>query len=95
MTFKVIRGQGQGEEMTSVPYRDYFILAFGSSSIVLCTANIFNHLNRVRRDYHAVVDDGLNAAVEVDAGEQSVTEVVVDGRVGLELGGTQVLTAHR
>jgi len=23
MTFKVIRGQGQGEEMTSVPYRDY------------------------------------------------------------------------
>jgi len=24
MTFKVIRGQGQGEEMTSVPYRDYF-----------------------------------------------------------------------
>jgi len=21
---KVIRGQGQGEEMTSVPYRDYF-----------------------------------------------------------------------
>jgi len=25
MTFKVIRGQGQGQEMTSVPYRDYFI----------------------------------------------------------------------
>ena len=24
MTFKVIRGQGQVEEMTSVPYRDYF-----------------------------------------------------------------------
>jgi len=26
MTFKVIRfrGQGQGEEMTSVPYQDYF-----------------------------------------------------------------------
>jgi len=24
MTFKVIRGQGQAEEMTSVPYRDYF-----------------------------------------------------------------------
>jgi len=24
MTFKVIQGQGQGEEMTSVPYRDYF-----------------------------------------------------------------------
>ena len=24
MTFKVIRGQGQGQEMTSVPYRDYF-----------------------------------------------------------------------
>jgi len=24
MIFKVIRGQGQGEEMTSVPYRDYF-----------------------------------------------------------------------
>jgi len=24
MTFKVIRGQGQGEEMTSVPYWDYF-----------------------------------------------------------------------
>ena len=26
MTFKVIRGQGQGEEMTSVPYQDYFYL---------------------------------------------------------------------
>jgi len=24
MTFEVIQGQGQGEEMTSVPYRDYF-----------------------------------------------------------------------
>ena len=23
MTFKVIRGQGQGQEMTSVSYRDY------------------------------------------------------------------------
>jgi len=26
MTFKVIRGQGQGEKMTSVPYQDYFYL---------------------------------------------------------------------
>jgi len=26
MTFKVIRGQGQAEEMTSVPYRDYFFV---------------------------------------------------------------------
>jgi len=25
MTFKVIRGQGQGQEMTSVPYWDYFL----------------------------------------------------------------------
>jgi len=25
MTFGVIRGQGQGKEMTSVPYRDYFL----------------------------------------------------------------------
>ena len=24
MTFKVIRGQGQGQEITSVPYRHYF-----------------------------------------------------------------------
>ena len=24
MNFKVIRGQGQGQEMTSVPFRDYF-----------------------------------------------------------------------
>ena len=24
MTFKVIRGQGQGEQVTSVSYRDYF-----------------------------------------------------------------------
>jgi len=24
MTFEVILGHGQGEEMTSVPYRDYF-----------------------------------------------------------------------
>jgi len=28
MTFKVIRGQGQGQEMTSVPYRDYFFCSF-------------------------------------------------------------------
>jgi len=27
MTFKVFQGQGQGEEMTSVPYRDYFLQA--------------------------------------------------------------------
>jgi len=27
MTFKVIWGQGQCEEMTSVPYRDYFLLS--------------------------------------------------------------------
>jgi len=26
MIFKVIRGQGQSEEMTSVPYRDYFLV---------------------------------------------------------------------
>jgi len=26
MTFKVIRGQGPGQEMTSVPYRDYFLI---------------------------------------------------------------------
>jgi len=26
MTFKVIRGQGQGQEMTSVTFRDYFII---------------------------------------------------------------------
>jgi len=26
MTFKVIWGQGQGEEMTSVPYQDYFVI---------------------------------------------------------------------
>ena len=26
MTFKVIRGQGQGQEMTSVPYQDYFFV---------------------------------------------------------------------
>jgi len=25
MTFKVIWGQGHGEEMTSVPYRDYYL----------------------------------------------------------------------
>jgi len=25
MTFKVIRGQGQGQEMTSVPFRDYIL----------------------------------------------------------------------
>jgi len=37
MTFKVIRGQGQGEEMTSVPFRDYFsvfIQTFFVSDIV-------------------------------------------------------------
>jgi len=26
MTFKVIRGQGQGQEVTSVPYGDYFAM---------------------------------------------------------------------
>jgi len=26
MTFKVIRGQGQGQEMTSVPCRDHFLV---------------------------------------------------------------------
>jgi len=26
MTFKVIRGQGQGQEMTSVPYPDNFFI---------------------------------------------------------------------
>jgi len=26
MTFKVIRGHGQGQEITSVPYRDYFLI---------------------------------------------------------------------
>jgi len=26
MTFKVIRDQGQGQEMTSIPYRDYFLV---------------------------------------------------------------------
>jgi len=26
MIFKVTRGHGQGQEMTSVPFRDYFIL---------------------------------------------------------------------
>jgi len=25
MTFKVIRGQDQGQEMTSVPFPDYFL----------------------------------------------------------------------
>jgi len=37
MTFKVIRGQGQAEEMTSVPYRDYFlllVLAVGAVNVV-------------------------------------------------------------
>ena len=31
MTFKVIRGQGQGEEMTSVPYWDYFTYSWAGS----------------------------------------------------------------
>jgi len=31
MTFEVIRGQGQGEEMTSVPYRDYFFWVIRST----------------------------------------------------------------
>ena len=34
MSFKVIQGQGQGQEMTSVPYRDYFI-AFMSGVVVV------------------------------------------------------------
>jgi len=32
MTFKVIWGQGQGQEMTSVPFRDYFYLYFNPLS---------------------------------------------------------------
>jgi len=34
MTFKVIRGQGQAEEMTSVPYRDYFYFIFVCKRLV-------------------------------------------------------------
>jgi len=32
MTFKVIRGQGQGQEMTSVPLWDYFYVLFRKST---------------------------------------------------------------
>ena len=37
MTFKVIRGQGQAEEMTSVPYRDYFLC--------ICTVFALNYVH--------------------------------------------------
>jgi len=39
MTFKVIRGQGLRQEMTSVPYRDYFFTVWHHASAmydVLC-----------------------------------------------------------
>jgi len=38
MTFKVIRGQGQGQEMTSVPYRDYFYVC-----ILFCSVECVFH----------------------------------------------------
>jgi len=36
MTFKVIRDQGQGEEMTSVAYRDYFYRDFLTALVIYC-----------------------------------------------------------
>jgi len=36
MTFKVIQGHGQGEEMTSVPYRDYFCQIIAHSVAMVC-----------------------------------------------------------
>jgi len=41
MTFKVIRGQGQGEEMTSVPYRDYFFLLCVFILLFVCAYMLF------------------------------------------------------
>ena len=38
MTFKVIRGQGQGEEMTSVAYRNYFFILIPSALSVHWTS---------------------------------------------------------
>ena len=43
MTFKVIQGQGQGEEMTSVPYRDYF--SFSLMTVSPSRTRIFLHLS--------------------------------------------------
>jgi len=40
MTFKVIRGQGQGQEMTSVPYRDYFKFYFALYHVA-CSVILF------------------------------------------------------
>ena len=42
MTFKVIRGQGQGEEMTSVPFRDYFSIPHQSSSVEFGITRYYN-----------------------------------------------------
>jgi len=48
MTFKVIRVQGQGQEMTSVPYRDYF-LQFRHWSMSYCAvAELATYLNFCR-----------------------------------------------
>ena len=41
-----------------------------------------------------MVDDSFYARVEVEAREESIAEVVVDGRVRLQLGGTQTLTVQ-
>jgi len=50
MTFKVIRGQGQGQEMTSVPYRDYFlfIITFSLFKKFFYIATVCVFLNVVR-----------------------------------------------
>jgi len=46
MTFKVIRGQGHGQEMTSVSYRDY------SYAIIYSQATDFLFVRRERYNDH-------------------------------------------
>jgi len=48
MTFKVIRGQGQGQEMNTVPYRDYFWMKMPVifSDISFQTSNYRNRKHR-------------------------------------------------
>ena len=58
MTFEVILRQGQGEEMTSVPCRDYFL--------------IMGPMAPMTRKYFQVLDDDIKSAVAVSPTSNSV-----------------------
>ena len=64
MTFKVIRGQGQAEEMTSVPYRDYFYTFF---SVLHLYAHLWLPIRCIDL-YDVSCGCGLHVQFQLDAG---------------------------